>query len=79
MKIEHIAFQVADPAAMADWYAEHLGFCVRRSSDEPVVRDSWPTFLAESCWKSIAIQKCLCRTMPQWSRPECMWPLFATI
>jgi catechol 2,3-dioxygenase-like lactoylglutathione lyase family enzyme len=37
MKIEHIAFQVADPAAMADWYAEHLGFCVRRSSDEPVV------------------------------------------
>ena len=37
MKIEHVAFQVADPAAMADWYAKHLGFCVRRSSDEPVV------------------------------------------
>ena len=37
MKIEHVAFQVADPAAMADWYVKHLGFCVRRSSDEPVV------------------------------------------
>ena len=37
MKIEHIAFQVAEPAAMANWYAEHLGFSVRRSSDEPVV------------------------------------------
>ena len=37
MKIEHIAFQVADPAAMADWYVKHLGFSVRRSSDEPVV------------------------------------------
>ena len=37
MKIEHIAFQVADPAAMADWYVKHLGFRVRRSSDDPVV------------------------------------------
>ncbi len=37
MKIEHVAFQVADPAAMADWYVKHLGFSVRRSSDDPVV------------------------------------------
>ena len=37
MKIEHIAFQVADPAAMAEWYVRHLGFRVRRSSEEPVV------------------------------------------
>jgi catechol 2,3-dioxygenase-like lactoylglutathione lyase family enzyme len=37
MKIEHVAFQVAEPAAMADWYIKHLGFCVRRSSDTPVV------------------------------------------
>jgi catechol 2,3-dioxygenase-like lactoylglutathione lyase family enzyme len=37
MKIEHIAFQVADPATMADWYVRHLGFSVRRSSEEPVV------------------------------------------
>ena len=37
MKIEHVAFQVADPAAMADWYVKHLGFRVRRASDDPVV------------------------------------------
>jgi catechol 2,3-dioxygenase-like lactoylglutathione lyase family enzyme len=37
MKIEHIAFQVAEPAAMADWYVKHLGFQVRRASDAPVV------------------------------------------
>ncbi len=38
MKIEHVAFQVADPATMADWYVRHLGFRVRRSSEEPVAR-----------------------------------------
>jgi len=44
MKIEHVALQVADPAAMADWYVQHLGFSVRRSSDEPVVA----RFMADS-------------------------------
>jgi glyoxylase I family protein len=28
MKIEHIAFNVADPVAVAAWYAEHLGLTV---------------------------------------------------
>ena len=37
MKIEHVAFQVADPAAMAEWYVEHLGFQIQRASDSPVV------------------------------------------
>ena len=37
MKLEHVAFQVAEPAAMADWYVAHLGFSVRRGSDEPAV------------------------------------------
>jgi len=35
MKIEHVAFQVADPAAMAAWYVEHLGFTIRRSGEGP--------------------------------------------
>ena len=30
MKIEHVAFQVDDPAAMAEWYVQHLGFTVKR-------------------------------------------------
>jgi uncharacterized glyoxalase superfamily protein PhnB len=36
VKIEHVAWQVADPAAVADWYCEHLGFTVKRSADAPV-------------------------------------------
>ncbi len=35
MKIEHVAWQVADPAAVADWYVKHLGFEVKRRSDGP--------------------------------------------
>ena len=37
MRLEHIAFQVAEPAAMADWYVTHLGFNIRRRRDEPAV------------------------------------------
>ena len=37
MRIEHIGYQVADPVAAANWYGEHLGFSVVRSSDTPVV------------------------------------------
>ncbi len=36
MKIEHVAWQVDDPAAVADWYVQHLGFVVKRAADEPV-------------------------------------------
>ena len=38
MRLEHIAqCQVADAAAMADWYVTHLGFGIRRRSDQPTV------------------------------------------
>ena len=30
MRIEHVAFNVPDPLAMARWYVEHLGFEVKR-------------------------------------------------
>lgn len=36
MKIEHFAYQVEDPAAVADWYCSYLGFSVKRGNDEPV-------------------------------------------
>lgn len=32
MKLEHIAFNVADPIAMSNWYVEHLGLTIVRSS-----------------------------------------------
>ena len=31
MKIEHVAFQVGDPVALAKWYVEHLGMTIKRS------------------------------------------------
>jgi glyoxylase I family protein len=30
MRVEHIAFQVKDPAAVADWYVRNLGFRIAR-------------------------------------------------
>ena len=35
MKIEHVAFHVSDPAAMAEWYAAQLGLTVKRKLDAP--------------------------------------------
>ena len=35
MKIEHVAFQVPDPVALADWYVEHLGLRIKRSTGAP--------------------------------------------
>ena len=44
MKIEHIAFNVADPAAVADWYCRHCGLRVVRHVPIPVQTH----FLADS-------------------------------
>ncbi len=35
MKFEHVALQVAEPAAVADWYVEHLGMKIVRSGGPP--------------------------------------------
>ena len=35
MKIEHTAYQVADPVSVARWYVQHLGLRVKRSLPEP--------------------------------------------
>ena len=34
MKIEHAAYQVEDPVAVARWYVEHLGLTVKRAQHE---------------------------------------------
>ena len=34
MKIEHTAYQVEDPVAVARWYVEHLGLTVKRAQHE---------------------------------------------
>ncbi len=35
MKIEHFAYQVAEPIATAEWYCEHLGFTIKRAGTDP--------------------------------------------
>lgn len=44
MKIEHAAFQVEHPAAVAQWYVDHLGMTIKRSFPER----PWGHFLADS-------------------------------
>jgi catechol 2,3-dioxygenase-like lactoylglutathione lyase family enzyme len=43
MKIEHAAFQVADPPAVATWYVEHLGLTIKRQQRA----SPWGCFLAD--------------------------------
>ena len=35
LQVEHIAFNVAEPAAMAKWYCEHLNMKIVRQGPEP--------------------------------------------
>lgn len=35
MKLEHVAFNVQDPPAVAAWYARHLGMTIVRSEGTP--------------------------------------------
>ena len=35
MKIEHVAYQVEDPAGFASWYVEHLGLTIKRVQPDP--------------------------------------------
>ncbi len=35
MKIEHVAYQVQDPAAFARWYEQHLGMTIKRVQPDP--------------------------------------------
>lgn len=44
MKIEHVAFNVVDPVAVADWYCKHCGLRVVRHIPQPAQTH----FLADS-------------------------------
>jgi catechol 2,3-dioxygenase-like lactoylglutathione lyase family enzyme len=51
MKLEHVAVNVSDPVAMADWYREHLGLDVVRAVEGPpfthFLRDSGGRMMLE--------------------------------
>ncbi|HYG24867.1 MAG TPA: VOC family protein [Verrucomicrobiae bacterium] len=51
MKIEHAAFNVADPVAVADWYCKHCGLRVVRHVPHPTQTH----FLADSSSSVIEI------------------------
>jgi len=44
MQVEHIAWQVPDPVATAEWYIRHMGFQIKRKGNGP----SLAHFLADS-------------------------------
>ncbi len=49
MRLEHIAFNVSDPAGLAAWYVAHLDMRIVRSFAEP----PYIHFLADSAGKSL--------------------------
>ena len=49
LNLEHVACNVADPAAMAAWYVEHLGMRVVRRSPDP----SQIHFLADAAGRAV--------------------------
>ncbi len=49
MNVEHVAFLVEDPEAVADWYCQHLGMRVVRAGGPP----NYMTFLADEDGKTM--------------------------
>lgn len=49
MNIEHIALNVADARALADWYVRHLGMRVVRAVEE----SPWTRFLADQAGRTV--------------------------
>lgn len=49
MRLEHIAFNVSDPAALAAWYVANFDMKIARSFDEP----PYIHFLSDSAGKSL--------------------------
>ena len=50
MRLEHIAFNVNDPAALAAWYVANLDMVLVRSFDEPPL---YPLLVSDSARKSL--------------------------
>ncbi len=51
MKIEHVAYVVTEPVAVAQWYVEHLALRVVRQTGAP----TWTHFLADAAGTIIEI------------------------
>ena len=49
MRLEHVAFNVTDSRALADWYVAHLGMKIIRQVDEP----PYIRFIADSAEQTV--------------------------
>ena len=66
MKIEHVAFQVQDPVAVAQWYVENLGFRIVRAGGPP----GYGHFLADEKGETV---------LEIYNNPEIPVPDYATM
>ncbi len=66
MRIEHVALNVSDPAAMADWYAENLGMRIVLAADEPLVG----RFLADEAGTMIELYRNEAAAIPDRSKED---------
>lgn len=53
MKIEHVAWNVADPASIAEWYVRHLGFRLVRKLAGP----TFTHFIADEAGMMVEIYR----------------------
>ena len=66
MHIEHVALQVSDPEAMAQWYVQHLGCSIARSGGAP----AFIHFLKDATGHSM---------LEVYRNPRCAVPDYATM
>ena len=64
MRIEHIAFNVAEPLEVAAWYCRHLGFTIARGMKE----EPWAHFLADERGRTV---------LEVYHNPKCRVPDYA--
>lgn len=63
MKLEHVAINVPEPAAMAKWYAEHLGMrIVLESNESPYMH-----FIADDVGSMMELYNNPAATMPDYA------------
>ena len=63
MKIEHLAYPVADPTAVAKWYVEHCGLRIVKTSGPP----TFTHFLSDTAGGMIEIYRNAAVTVPDYT------------
>lgn len=78
MKLEHVAFNVSDPHAVADWYVHNLGMSIAKKTTAP----PFITFIADESGKMlIELYNDTSATVPNYAEmnPQLLHLAFASI